>query len=250
MDFSRGLAMKENKKEYSVYCHVSPSNKKYVGISCNPKKRWNNGKGYIKNYLFWRAIEKYGWDNFEHQILYSNLTVEEAKTIEIKLIEKWQLTNPQYGYNLRAGGDGTFSEHSRQLMSQSRKGNKNSLGKSCPLERRKRISDSLKQYFSTHPSPMLGKHHTLETKKKLRARIITEETRAKMRTNHADVRGAKNPSAKAIKQFDLNGNFLEEYAYATLAAKKYQIDLSSIIKCCKGKQKTCGGYKWAYANEV
>ena len=103
--------------DYSVYCHTSPSNKKYVGISCNPEKRWNCGKGYIKNYLFYRAIQKYGWNNFSHEILYKNLTLDEAGKIEAKLINEWQLTNPKYGYNLREGGNGSFSEHSRQLMS-------------------------------------------------------------------------------------------------------------------------------------
>ena len=135
-------------------------------------------------------------------------------------------------------------------MSQSRMGNKNSVGHSPSQETRKKISESLKLYFTTHSSPMLGKHHSPETIQKLRDRVITEETKAKMRQNHADVSEAKNPSAKPIKQFDLEGNFLEEYPYATLAAKKYNIDLSSIIKCCKGKHKTCGGYKWAYADKV
>lgn len=69
-----------------------------------------------------------------------------------------------------------------------------------------------------------------------------------MRRNHADVSGAKNPSAKAVYQLDLQGNILEEFSYATLAAKKFNLDLSSIIKCCKGKKKTCGGYKWQYVN--
>ena len=95
---------------YSVYCHTTPSNKKYVGISCNPEKRWNNGKGYIKNYLFYRAIKKYGWDNIKHEILFTNLTLEEAGQIEKNLIQEWDLLNPQKGYNLREGGNGKFSE--------------------------------------------------------------------------------------------------------------------------------------------
>ena len=102
---------------YVVYCHISPSNKKYVGISCNPIKRWNNGNGYKKNYLFYRAIQKYGWDNFKHEILYENLTIERAGEIEKKLINEWNLLNPQFGYNLREGGNGKLSETSRHLMS-------------------------------------------------------------------------------------------------------------------------------------
>lgn len=233
---------------YSVYCHTSPSNKKYVGISCNPEKRWNHGKGYIKNYLFYRAIEKYGWDNFKHEILYSELTAEEAKEIEIKLIKEWDLTNPQYGYNLREGGDGSFSEHSRHLMSQSRLHNTNSKGKTLSQETRDKISASLKEYYKTHPNPMKGKPCSEETKEKLRNRPVSQETREKMRESHADFSGAKNPSHRPIRQLDLDGNILEEFEYATLAAQKFHLDLSSIIKCCRGKYKTCGGYKWEYIN--
>lgn len=233
-------------KNYSVYCHTSPSNKKYVGISCNLEKRWNNGKGYIKNYLFYRAIEKYGWDNFKHEILYNQLTLEEAGKIEKQLIAEWNLTNPQFGYNLREGGNGNFSNESRRLMSISRLNNKNSVGRHLSLETRQKISESLKQYYKTHTPTMTNKKQSEETKEKLRNRKISDETKLKMKQNHADVSGEKNPSAKPIRQLDLNGNILEEFAYATLASRKFNLDLSSIIKCCRGKAKTCGGYKWEY----
>lgn len=98
---------------YVVYCHTSPSNKKYVGISCNPIKRWNNGEGYKKNYLFYRAIKKYGWDNFKHEILYENLTVDQAGEIEKRLIDEWHLLDSHFGYNLREGGNGKLSDTSR-----------------------------------------------------------------------------------------------------------------------------------------
>ena len=35
-------------------------------------------------------------------------------------------------------------------------------------------------------------------------------------------------------------------AYAKKAAKRLNVDLSSIIKCCRGKAKTCGGFVWKY----
>ena len=81
--------MNDNKEEcrYFVYKHTSPSNKVYIGITqLNPEYRWNNGKGYIKNQYFYRAIQKYGWDNFKHEILFSGLTKQEACNKEIELI--------------------------------------------------------------------------------------------------------------------------------------------------------------------
>lgn len=65
---------------FIVYKHSSPS---YIGITkLNLIKRW---QGYINNTYFFRAILKYGWNNFQHEILYSELSEKEAKQIEILL---------------------------------------------------------------------------------------------------------------------------------------------------------------------
>ena len=54
----------------------------YIGKTNNIKNRWRkDGKGYCKKdskSLFWNAICKYGWDNFEHIIIEDGLTSEEA----------------------------------------------------------------------------------------------------------------------------------------------------------------------------
>ena len=61
--------MLNNKKTYTVYCHTSPSGKRYVGITCKSlNSRWQNGKGYLYNKHFYSAIQKYGWENFKHEI--------------------------------------------------------------------------------------------------------------------------------------------------------------------------------------
>lgn len=35
-----------------------------------------NGNRYNKSTVFYKAIQKYGWDNIIHEILYSDLTKE------------------------------------------------------------------------------------------------------------------------------------------------------------------------------
>ena len=64
------------------------------------------------------------------------------------------------------------------------------------------------------------------------------------------MRGANNPSARAVQQFDLDGNFIKEYECATYASKTLNVDLSSLIKCCRGKIKSCGGFKWKYSDTI
>lgn len=94
---------------YCVYIHRNiVNNKAYIGITKygdNPNKRWRNGAGYIDNIYFWSAIQKYGWDNFEHIIWDDNLSEDEAKKTEIMLIALFNTTDHNYGYNLSLGGE-------------------------------------------------------------------------------------------------------------------------------------------------
>ena len=86
--------------------HTSPSNKKYIGINKQkPTQRWSNGKNYKHNCYFTQAIEKYGWDNFKHEILFEVDTLEEAKELEIEMISKYNSDNRDFGYNLSKGGE-------------------------------------------------------------------------------------------------------------------------------------------------
>lgn len=131
-------------RKYIVYLHVSPSCKYYVGITKNGIKERSgcNGQRYRKNIYFTRAIQKYGWDNFEHKILAKNLTCKEACKLEEFFIQKYNSANLQYGYNLTYGGEGNVpTEHSRYLIS-------------------KNHADCSKENNS-----FWGKHHTEKTKK-------------------------------------------------------------------------------------
>ena len=111
---------------YTVYMHVSPSGKRYIGITGQSvEKRWGNGTGYKNCISFNRAIEKYGWNNIKHIILYSGLRKEDAETKEIELIKKYNTTDSRYGYNIENGGStiGKHSEETKRKISIANKGN-------------------------------------------------------------------------------------------------------------------------------
>ena len=105
--------MKEN--TYCVYMHKNKKDdKKYIGITKRGiNTRWGkDGKGYGWTYKshptysthFSNAIKKYGWDTFEHIILYESLTKEEACKKERELISYYKTNEPEYGYNQTLGG--------------------------------------------------------------------------------------------------------------------------------------------------
>lgn len=94
-------------RTFVVYMHTSPTGKRYIGTTHRkPEYRWGvNGKNYSTNRYFWRAIQKYSWDNFKHEILYSGLSKETACRIEQELIAKYRTCDERFGYNLSAGGE-------------------------------------------------------------------------------------------------------------------------------------------------
>lgn len=158
-------------KEHTVYMHISPSNKRYIGITSqkNVNKRWQNGGGYKTNTHFWRAICKYGWDNFQHIIIARGLDEETAKWLEIELIREWDSTNKNKGYNGTKGGDDSY-ERTEEIKEKNRKGKlgkkhteetiekirKASLGREKSDEEREKLSKSL-----------MGHEVTEETKRKI-----------------------------------------------------------------------------------
>lgn len=75
---------------YVVYCHTNKINgKRYIGItSRKPERRWRNGEGYYHNQHFYASIQKYGWHNFMHEILYSDLKKEDACDIEKQKLQE------------------------------------------------------------------------------------------------------------------------------------------------------------------
>lgn len=184
----------ENK--WQVYIHINKiNNKKYVGITSetDPNKRWKNGLGYKKQY-FYKAIQKYGWNNFQHKILFKNLTEEQAKQKEVELIALYNTNNNLYGYNQTPGGD-YIPEKTNELKLKI----SNSLKKYYQTDKGKKerikISKQQKEYYSTHENFFKGKKHSNKTKK-----IMSEKAKQR-KPNHSI----------AIQMFDENGILLKTF---------------------------------------
>ena len=159
-------------KDWCVYIHINNiNNKKYIGMTCDINSRFGkNGKGYLHinkdgQFLqpaFANAINKYGWENFSHKILYDNLLKEEADELEKKLIKEYDTQNPINGYNIRNGGsNGHLSEETKE-----------------------KLKEAMKDKYNGKNNPFYGKQHSQETKDLLRQ---------KGKENAKDISGDKNP---------------------------------------------------------
>lgn len=165
---------------FCVYKHTTPSGKAYIGItSMNPLKRWKNGKGYELCTAFYRAIQKYGWDNIKHEILFSGIDKDNACRLEQELIAKHKSNNPLFGYNLTSGGEHYepnkewrerlsvsnkkyYRDHpeARERISTSQIGRKNSKASN------KKRSEAMKKYFSEHPEQREQRGRSFRGKKR------------------------------------------------------------------------------------
>lgn len=127
-------------KKWIVYVHVFPNNKKYFGItSKKPNARWEGGTGYDKEHqpVMYNAIQKYGWDNVRHWVLYEGMSFKDACAMEQKLIVTFKTNccryGNEFGYNMTDGGEGAFghvcSKEAKEKMSLARLGKYK--GKDC-----------------------------------------------------------------------------------------------------------------------
>ena len=90
-----------DERKYLVYKHTAPNNKVYIGITCRTieARSGHNGIHYKNSPHFYCAIQKYGWDNFTHEVLLDGLTKAEACEKEQYYIRLYQSNNPIFGYN-------------------------------------------------------------------------------------------------------------------------------------------------------
>ena len=231
---------------YTVYVHINKiTNKTYVGQTNNLQRRWRNngieyynyGKSDADQSIFWKAIQTYGWDNFEHIVLKENLTLEEANYWEEYYMNFYHSRYFENGYNIReAGSNGALSEKTKQKLSD--------LAKERGLWKGDNNPRHLDPLFGER-NGMYGKQHSEETKQKisesLTGRTLSEEQKQKianfMNTNH--------PRAKKVRCIETGEVFLS----ARKAAEAYNTAHTCITRVCNGERKTTQGKHWEWVIE-
>ena len=250
-------------QKWCVYMHTSPSGKRYVGItSQSPNKRWENGNGYLRKKdgtkydqpAMAYAIIKYpDWENqWKHEILFDNLSEEDAKNIEQDLIFKYKTVDSRFGYNITCGGDGhtghSPSEETRKKISE---GVKKSMTPEVIEQKRQTalcrppVSEETKAKMSDSHSgnkhPLYGKHHSKQAKEKISLAMIGKCV------------GKNHSRARSIYCYELD----EAFGSLMDVERKYGINHSKISACCRGKVKSAGKHPetgeplhWKYIDKI
>lgn len=243
-----------NEKKWCVYIHTSPSNKAYIGITSKiPEKRWGkDGYRYNNNKYFWNAIQKYGWENFNHEIFADNLSKEEACDIERILIALFKTQNQEYGYNIASGGETNIFKHSEETKQKLRDifksrpvpvpiwefAAKVNKGKPLSVEHKQKIKEKRMKYVYTdevkkkisdavkgEKHPNYGKHLSEETKRKI-----------------GESNKGKYVDGKSVYCVELDKYF----SSGAEAGRELGIDYCHISDVCRGKRASTHGYHFKY----
>lgn len=213
---------------YCVYMYTNKVNgKKYIGQTSQTlqERSGSNGKNYRGCRYFYKSIQKYGWKNFERCILVDGLTLEQANEKEDEYIKLYKTENREFGYNLKGGGaNPKFNEETRKRLSQAQMGENNGFYGKKHDEKTRRIMSQNHYDCNGEKNPNYGKKHTAEAKERMRT----------------------SRKGKHILQYDLDGNFIKEWEYMSLAIKECGLDKRSLQRACQGVLKTTGGYIWRY----
>ena len=200
---------------YKIYAHINKINGKiYIGqTKQSVKDRWGSDGRRYKGQPFYNAIQKYGWDNFDHIILEQNenWTQEELNNKEKEYIDLYKANNPQFGYNISSGGSNISPNALPKALE---------WMKQHPEFGQYRAADMLK-WQQEHP----------------------EEILAMRRENAKKATEARKKKVQCIETEEI-------FESASDAARKIpKTTQSKICMVCRGQRKTCGGYHWCYVEE-
>lgn len=232
-------------EKYVVYKHtLREDGRVYIGQALNPEQRWGkDGSGYKSCPLFWDNIQHYGWDAFDHEIIFDNLSKDEADVIERVLIRHYDSTNVKKGFNLSVGNGihgasnkcyrtkGTCNDRfDRRVTQYSIEGEK--IREFASAEE---AANETKVFV--HSILNCCTHNHAFTAGGFRWAFEGELPRSLDGMRH---------SVK-VQQYTPTGKLVANYNSMLEAANNTGISAGSISMACRGKQQGAGGFVWRYA---
>ena len=214
----------------------------------------NNNEHYIgSGTKLLKAIEKYGRSSFKKEILETCISEQELADREKYWISYYNSLNSTIGYNIAEGGFGGNTRKAytdlekAEYVKKNQKARLKSLKVKAAYEAKKGIarpnhSKIMKELYASGQfiPHNLGKLTPEEVRQKISKANKGRKLTTEQRNNIAKAK------YKPVKQFTLDGTYLETYPSIKHASEVCKIGRDSIYGCCIGKYKQGGGYVWEY----
>lgn len=225
---------KPQKGKGFIYRYISPSGKSYIGqtIRSLKERAGKDGVQYTNCSIFFRAIQKYGFNNFQFEIL-EEVKLELIDEREKYYIEKYNSIQPN-GYNIQKGGENNYSKR----------------GTNNHPVIKYNLKGEFVQYFDSVKSAAEEANCNYQT-------ISSVLQRERPHYKEAIYRYVGEEAPEPIKsvpthgrkvgQYDLSNKFIACYDSANEAARAIGKDSNAgrnIRSVCQGKRQTAYGYIW------
>lgn len=259
---------------HCVYVHINKANgKMYIGQTVygdNPNKRWHYGLGYATQKYFYRAIQKYGWDGFVHEIIASNLTKEEADNFEILLIKELKTYDKRFGYNVTLGGGGNLGfKPTEESIEKQKRSMRKYFDNPEYIQKMRDVAPKRPIYQFTLDG-ILIQYYESAMEAERQTGISNREIFKSVYGQLPSVKGyiflfeedidsieqrveryvlSKKPRHENIVQLSLDGNYIKQWNGSADAGRTLGINYKNINAVCHGKKKTAGGYKWMFISD-
>lgn len=256
---------------YKVYKYTSPSNKVYIGITSKTQsiRAGKNGIGYQHCTAFWRAIVKYGWDNFKYEELATQLDEETAKELEKYYIKLYNSTDSNYGYNISHGGDGYSIYDKEEILNLWNEGKSvkeiiniincdKSVVQTTLTNANVPITERIKRGQNTSEQEEVEKEilrlwnegkaiYEICNKLQLKDNTVSYYlSKNKIDGKERIKRSSGQYHIQEVYQYTKDYNFINKYTSIAEAEKKTGVSHTNIIANCKGRRKSAGGFIWSY----
>jgi group I intron endonuclease len=234
-------------KIIGIYKITSPSNKIYIGQSDHIYRRWGYYKRLASNIQqqvgIYRSLLKHGVHNHIFDI------IEVCELDELNIRERyWQDHYDVLKYGLNCI---LVKTNEKPLINSE----ETKLRKSLAAPTRPIKQYSLEGLFIQRWDRIID----VERKLGIANQTITMNCQGNKdsaggfiwRYDNSDLEVKPVKSMKygiPVNQYDLEGNFIQEWVNIKTASIKLGIDNGSIGNVCKNKQQTAGGFKWKYKN--
>ena len=174
---------------YSVYQHVTPDNMYYFGQTNNIKRRWSNNGARYKGTALQPYIEKYGWDNIQHIVLFREQTRENALWIEDFLIttarEDGVCINRQRSGNIRKE-EGYYQQYREENKDKIRE-----QRKQYREQNKDKIREYNQKYYEENKDRIKQYYEENKDKKMKQMKQYQEQNKAKIREYQREYRQRK-----------------------------------------------------------
>lgn len=243
-----------------LYRHISLSTNTpfYIGIGSDEDGLYKRAYNRDSRTKLWKSIAKNG---YEIEIMMDRLSWEEACRKEIEFISLYGRLDIGTGIlaNMTGGGDGALG-HKRKTTLGKIIVTKRNRERRIPLDllseyekqgwkrgRSKRCKENNSISKKGHKPWNKGKtgvysKEVLESMSSMKGKKHSKKTINKMKSAQI---GDKHPRARAVLQYDLKGNFIEEYCTITEAIRKNPTS-TKVFKVCNNMQRQSGGFIWKY----